>query len=115
MKKGFTLIELLAVIVIIAIIALITTISVSLIITDSKDSLSEIQKNNLEDAAEAYYLKEGMSDNVTCVNVEYLIKEGYIDSKEVKDPKTNKNFGGSVKITYEANQYSYEYQTNSCE
>ena len=119
MKKGFTLVELLAVIVILGVIALITVVSVNNILSDSKDSLSATQKHNVEEAAKAYYLKEGMDEEDTCISISELISKGYIEAKEVKDPKTKENLEGYVKITVpstsEFNQYTYEYQEISCE
>ena len=115
MKKGFTLIELLAVIVILGVILSITFLSVNTIIKNSKESLSDSQKHNIEEAAKAYYLKEGTYSDNACVNLSDLINKGYIDAKEVKDPETKQTMTGSVKITYESNQYFYEYQSNSCE
>lgn len=50
MKNGFTLIELLAVIVLILVLTLITTISVSNILTSSKEKLNDSQKQIIEDA-----------------------------------------------------------------
>ena len=115
MKKGFTLIELLAVIIILSIISLITTIAVNSTISDSKDQLLNAQINKIEESAEAFYLKEGMNKNVTCVNLRALIQRGYIEGDSVKDPKTREEMTGSVKITYASNQYSYEYQDKFCE
>ena len=115
MKNGFTLIELLAVLIILSIISLIATVSVGSVISNSKDQLSEIQQNNIEAAAKAYYLKEGMSSNDDCVSVQDLVSKGYIEGLEVKDPKTGAVMTGFVKITYESNQYSYKYQENTCE
>ena len=114
MKNGFTLIELLAVLIILSIIALIATVSVGSVISTSKDELSEIQQNNVEEAAKAYYLKEGMSIDDQCISIQELVDKGYIEGTEVKDPKTGSVMTGFVKITYEANQYSYKYQENTC-
>ena len=114
MKRGFTLIELLAVIIILSIIALITVFSVNSIISNSKDSLSSTQKTKIEEAAEVYYLEEGMSNNKMCVSVKELISKGYIESKAVFDPKDNKEMTGYIKISYKDNQYLYEYQEESC-
>ena len=114
-KNGFTLIELLAVLVILSILAIITTVTVSTILNDSRDSLSQRQKRNIEDAAETYYLKEGMNIEDTCVSVEELIEKGYIEGVSVKDPEDAEEMTGYVKITYASNQYSYKYQENSCE
>ena len=113
MEKGFTLIELLAVIIILSIIVLITTVSLNKVINNSKDSISETQKKYIESAAESYYIKEGMNEQVTCVNLSTLIEKGYMDSSEIKDAKTKEILSGSVLITYESNQYSY--QTDLCE
>ena len=115
MKKGFTLVELLAVIIILGIIGLITIVSFDLVLKNSKETLSEAQKGNVEEAAKVYYLKEGMAINDTCVSVEELIQKGYIEGNVVKDPKTKESLTGYVRITYKANQYSYKYQKNSCE
>ena len=114
-KNGFTLIELLAVIVILAIIALITVISVGSVLTDSKNSLSETQQKKVEEAAKTYYIKEGMSENVTCVNISDLIDKGYIEGTTVLDPKTSEEMNGSVLISYVSNQYNYQYQESACE
>ena len=114
-NKGFTLVELLAVLVILAIIVTITAVAVSSILSSSENSVSDLQKKNVEEAAKVYYLKEGMNTNATCVSIEYLIDEGYIEGTEVTDPKTKEPIEGSVKITYASNQYSYKYQNSSCE
>lgn len=112
--KGFTLVELLAVLVIISILALITVVSVGSILSSSKDNLESSQKTNIENAARVYYLKEG-TDDITCVDLETLISKGYIESSEVINPKTREAMTGSVLINYSNNQYSYEYQDNTCE
>ena len=114
-KNGFTLIELLAVIVILSILALIATVTVSSLLDDSATSLSNTQKNNIEKAAQTYYLKEGMNIDDTCISVGELIEKGYIEKSSVKDPKDTEEMTGYVKITYASNQYSYKYQENSCE
>lgn len=113
-KKGFTLIELLAVIVVLGIISLIILVSVSPVLSSSKDSLSNIQKEKLEDIAEIYYLKEGMSLGVTCVNISTLSQKEYIDSSEVLDPKTRDPLPGSVLINSTSSGVSYTYQDNAC-
>lgn len=114
MKNGFTLVELLAVIAILGIIMAITFLSVNIILKNSRESLSETQIANVEEAAKVYYLKEGMAISAECVSVSELINNGYIDANEVKDPKTKSTMNGYVKITYESNQYNYDYSTESC-
>ena len=115
MKNGFTLVELLAVIVILSVVLLITTISVGSVLNESENSLSDTQKKKLEQAAENYYIKEGMNKNDMCVSISELINKGYIENDSVKDPKDKDEMTGYVKITYASNQYSYKYQENSCE
>ena len=112
---GFTLIELLAVLFIIAVVVSITVVSVNSVLSSSEDSISDLQKKNVEEAARVYYLKEGMNTEVTCVSVEDLVDKGCIEGSEVTDPKTKEKVEGSVKITYASNQYSYKYQNVSCE
>ena len=115
-NSGFTLVELLAVLVILAIIVTMTAVAVSSILSSSENSVSDLQKKNVEEAAKVYYLKEGMNTDATCVSIQTLINKGYIEGTEVLDPKTKEPIGGSVKITYASNNhYSYKYQTTSCE
>ena len=113
-NKGFTLIELLAVIVLLAIIFSIVVISVEGTINNSESKLSKSQIKNIEEAAESYYIEEGMNQNEDCVNLSYLITKGYLDGDEIKDPKTKKVMNGSVKITLNGNQYSYKYSSSAC-
>lgn len=113
-KDGFTLVELLAVIVILSILALITVVSVNKTLTNSKNSLSKIQINNVVNAAKTYYINEGMNKDVTCVNISELISKDYIESNKVLDPKTKKSMEGSVNIINKNNKYSYEYQESVC-
>lgn len=121
MKNGFTLVELLAVIVILAILSIIVVFSVDPTIHSSEISLSSIQIKQVEQAARMYYLKEGMNyinfdkDNTkSCISLEYLIDNGYFESDEVLDLKTNEQISGSVLITYNSNKYNYQYQEKSC-
>ena len=113
-SKGFTLIELLAVIVILAIIFSIVVVSVEGTINNSESKLSKSQIKNIEEAAESYYIEEGMDQNRECVNLSYLTNKGYLDGDQVKDPKTKKIMEGSVKISLTGNQYSYKYSNDAC-
>lgn len=114
MKNGFTLVELLAVIAILAIISLITLTSTGNTIDSSKNKLSELQKTNIERAAETYYIKEGMNEDATCVNLSTLIEKGYFDVDELKNPEDNSELRGSVLIEFDSNQYIYTYQDSDC-
>ena len=114
MNKGFTLIELLAVIIILSIISLIVVVSVGSILSNTEESLYDIQVKQLEEAAEKYYLKEGMDLGISCINVSDLIAKGYIKGSKVLNPEDNTEMTGSIKITYSSNQYFYKYQNLNC-
>ena len=56
-KKGFTLVELLAVIIIISVVITLVFPSVSSIISQSKNTVRDVQINKILDAAYDYTLK----------------------------------------------------------
>ena len=114
-KKGFTLVELLAVIIILGIIATITVVSVTDILSTSKDSTHDVKVKQIISKAEAYDIKKGNND-LTCIDISTLLDSGYLNDDEVIDPKTRKPTTGSVKIIRTENKApSYEYEDNSCE
>lgn len=113
-KKGFTLVELLAVIVVLAILSTLTILTVNSILSSSQDTLSERQKEEIEKAAELYYLKQGNLEENTCVNISTLLSLGYLNGEKVLDPKTDEEMIGSVSITYNSNHYTYKYQETTC-
>lgn len=113
MKNGFTLIELLGVIIILGILTTITVVSVNSIISDSKTTLNKSQIATIEKAAESYYLKEGMNENVECVNISDLKDKGYFTG-DVIDLSSKEEIPGSVKISLEGNMYSFTYQKKEC-
>ena len=120
-NKGFTLTELLAVIFILAAVSLITLYSVSNTVDKSEKNISDVQKTNIEEAAEIYYLKEGMNEDSlelteyeSCVDLSYLIEKGYIDDTSILDAVSKEEMTGSVKITYKDNVYKYKYKESEC-
>ena len=116
-KKGFTLIELLAVITILSIILTITIYSVKNILGNSKESLSDSQKLLIIEAAKVWYLENmDETEDEQIVTIEDLVSGGYIESSEVKDPKTGEEMIGCVVITVNAttDTVTYEFETNSC-
>lgn len=116
-NKGFTLVELLGVIIILSVLVLITVVSTNGTVNSSKNKLSNIQIDQIETAAQAYHLKEGMESSdqrKTCVNLEYLLENGYMEGTEISDPTNKETMKGSVNITYKSNQYIYEYQESIC-
>lgn len=106
MNKGFTLIELLAVIIILAIIATITLFTTGNVLKDTKESLSETQKQNIIEAAKHYYL---LNSGVEYVCVQTLIDEDFIEAEKVYDPKNREEIKGYVTITDSGNKIKYEY------
>ena len=121
MNKGFTLVELLAVVVLISVIASITALSIDSSLKKHRDKLSDIQIEKIETAAESYYLNEGIHSldysrdfAKYCVSTQYLIENDYIKDDEIKNLNYSKKINGSVKIIYDSNEYSYEYQEKSC-
>ena len=108
-KKGFTLVELLAVIAILGIIVLITVISVNSTLKETKQSLSQTQIKNIEEAAKTYYINEQISNNNACISISTLIDSGYLN-RNVIDPKNKEQITGYVKVSYDSKKYTYKYQ-----
>lgn len=113
-KNGFTLVELLAVIIILSVIALITTISVTSILANTEESLNDVQIAKIEEAAQIYYIKEGVNSGVSCVNLSDLIDLGYIQSDVVKDIEKRDDMNGSVDISESSNHTTYIYKETTC-
>lgn len=119
-NKGFTLVELLATIVVISIILTIVSISVGPIVKKYEKNLSKTQISIIEEAANVYYLKEGIKNSYEnrsfkiCVNLDYLIKNDYIEDESVKSIYDNEKLEGSVEITYKSDEHTYKYKENSC-
>ena len=121
MNKGFTLMELLAVIVLLALLSGVVLFSLGSIINSSKTNLTNNQITLIEKAAQVYYLEEGINsekysfnNTKSCISLEYLIKNGYVDDDKVINIAKNKEFNGSVEVTYKANQYQYKYKDTKC-
>lgn len=110
-KKGFTLIEIMAVIIILAIIAVIVVPLVTGSIKDSKDKLYETQLENIKSAAKSYMINLDLDDeqNKISVTIEELKKLGLLD-KDIKDPRTDKDFDKCLTVEVEKNGNIYEYK-----
>lgn len=117
-NKGFSLIELLTVISLLGVILTVTLFSVNKSVKESENKISEIQIGKIEEAAEVYYLKEGVNttDNETehCVNLSYLIEYGYLDNSNIIDAYNKKEMNGSVIISFKNGAYNYKYNENTC-
>ena len=113
-NKGFTLIELLAVIVIIGIVATITTPIVTGAITSSRKKACERQKDMIIDAARRWGADNNSAlpaTGSTTVTIRKLHSDGYLDSQDIKNPKTNQEIDPDtyVKIEYVPNKHQYTY------
>ena len=121
MKKGFTLVELLAVITLLAAIGLIAIPVVNKSINDSKEKAYNAQVKEIENAARNWISEnlDTLDDEIVCptptskvdfttVTIATLKEKGYIP-KKAKNPKTNENLTGSVRIVYDCEYSSYEY------
>ena len=102
-KKGFTLVELLAVIIILAVILTIILPSVSRTLKKSKNTIYDIQINDILNSTYDYSLKNLKllpESGKTYITLNELKKHGYIENN-IKDPKTNKNFENDLVISIE--------------
>ena len=117
-KKGFTLIELIGVVTLLALIALVVYPAINTVIKNSKEKAYKDQVEVVVKAAKEWGIDhaEELPDpgkNLT-ISISMLLQGGYITNDEVKDPRdTNNNLTGSVIVRYEANQYIYEYTSET--
>ncbi len=119
-KKGFTLIELLAVLVILAFILLATVPAVSSLLSRNKQRLYREQVNLIIKTSKDWALKNSDmipkkdQDPPYYLSLNELSSDGLIDSDKLKDPRTEEEMHGCVRISYGKNQYSYEYLEKDC-
>lgn len=111
-NEGFTLVELMAVIAVLAVIALIAYPLVTQTINSSKEKLSKEQVNAVISAAKLYTVK---NPHCGCVTVQTLKEKGFLEDKDVVDPKTGTNLTGGVSLAWQNNQYSYQYSPSCAE
>ncbi len=118
--KGFTLIELLAVLVILAFILLATIPAVSSILSRNKQRLYREQVNLIIKTSKDWALKNSDmipskdQDPPYYLSLNELSNDGLIDSDQLKDPRTEEEMHGCVRISYDKNQYNYEYLEKDC-
>ena len=115
--KGFTLIELLAVLVILGLIIGITVPTINKSITDSKEKAYVEQINQIESIARNW----GVSNTnllpdtgVYYLKLDTLKEEGFLEDKDLKNPKDNSIMQGCIAIEFDTStkQYTYEYKEN---
>lgn len=119
MKKGFTLIELLGVIVILGIIGMITVPIIQGTIIDSRNTAYNDQVDSIKKAAKNYVSNdlynitsqcEGNSKHTISVSLTELQEKGFLESGNIKNPKTDKYLDLStsqVAITYTNGTFTY--------
>ena len=117
-NKGFTIVELLAVIIILGVVMFIATPNIIKILNDSKKSLGEEQKRAIERAARSWgvenlYIKYDNNNNPFAsqdwVDIDTLIRDGYLKSKTFKTLESNEDIESGVCIFFDSNQFSYNY------
>ena len=103
-KNGFTLIELIGTIVILSVILMLIVPEVTKRVKDASKDADEKTIENIELAAKNY-----ASDNKgeTCVTVQKLINEGYLDLNDKEKEAEHKS--KSVSITKNKNVYEAKY------
>ena len=117
MKKGFTLIEIISVIVILGIIGLIAIPVSNKIINNSKEKILTEQISRIVSACKSYVadsdedlLPDEVEGSTKTVSIDVLRNNGYLNSKDLINPKTGNILTGSITITYTDNEYVYDYQ-----
>ena len=112
-KFGFTLIELLGVLIILAIIALITFPIIDNVLTNSREQAYQRSVDGILEASRMYVTSQGIvpDTNTKRLNLQTLINSGFLEDKDVIDPRNNESMTGCVMYRWDSstNQYKYEY------
>ena len=98
-KQGFTLVELLAVIVLLAIVAVISTVQITKTVRESAKSANEINKKQIEKAAEECMV---MNNSDLCKTVDGLISGGFLERFEDPIKKSSDNINNDYIIHVES-------------
>ena len=118
-EKGFTLIEIITVIVVLSVISLIITPIVIDQIHDSKEKAYVEQTVILEETAERWAIKNAQLLSQTknyYLTIDTLVKDNYLTSNKIIDPRTNEKMKGCLVISYDSgnSQYDFNYNENTC-
>jgi len=97
MKKGFTLAEMVAVIVILGIIAIITVPRIQNALLESKNSAYDLVVARIKDKANDYVIDQKKTSLITSTNdlnisIDELLLNKYINSEDLKDPRSGSNY-----------------------
>ena len=113
-KNAFTLIELLGVLMILAIIAVITIPIINNILSNSREQAYQRSVEGIIEAARLYVTSEGKMPSATSQNLtlDDLIASGFLEDKDIIDPRDNSQMTGCVVYTWDTanNQYIYSYE-----
>ena len=110
---GFTLIELLGVLIILAIIALITFPIIDNVLTSSREQAYERSIDGIIEASRMYVTSQGIvpDTNTKQLSLQTLINSGFLEDKDIIDPRNNESMTGCVAYRWDnsTNQYKYQY------
>ena len=110
---GFTLIELLGVLIILAIIALITFPIIDNVLTNSRQQAYQRSIDGIIEASKMYVTSQGQvpDTNTKQLSLQTLINSGFLEDKDIIDPRNNENMTGCVVYMWDnsTNQYKYQY------
>ena len=125
MKNGFTLVELLAVMAILLSLILITTISVSTVLSNSKQKLTTTQINLIVDSANIWLVdnmnlfEDYIEGDCTYINATDLVNRGYLDPDTTTFDDNIDLDDIKITIRYESNSFKvtqYDEQNDTlCE
>ena len=118
MKRGFTIIELVVVIVLLSLIGLFTFPSISKTIKGRKETLYNVQVDNIKTSAENYINKNKLlSDNDKVVITLCQLKQEGFEDEKLKNPITGNYFPDDSKVYVtkkeDGNEYVFEYGTEN--
>ena len=118
MKRGFTIIELVVVIVLLSLIGLFTFPSISKTIKGRKETLYNVQVDNIKTSAENYINKNKLlSDNDKVVITLCQLKQEGFEDEALKNPITGNYFPDDSKVYVtkkeDGNEYVFEYGTEN--
>ena len=111
-NKGFTLVELLAVLVILIAIMSIAIPSINSSLERSKKSQTKQVEKLLGSAASLYisdHKSALMDEEIACINVDTLVREGYVTAEETEDANGNPLSG-----CFDINSLEYSTACSNC-
>ena len=118
-RKGFALIEVIAVIVIISVLAIVGTITITNLISNSKEKAYKEQIKNITSAAKTWAIRNASllaadHNYSVYITIDNLKTEGLLENKKITDPRTEEELKGCIQVIYnnENKKYDYNYSDN---